>query len=123
MQASKEKFLRKVCMEKTKSMPCSSTRTPLFSAQIVNTQRFMSQQTNKQTKSFNIFHKLTCKSQYFIYLMECILSKIQYVGKYETHFNLRPNNHRKNVNNLKVIPACHHLKTHGHIFMKHGKSL
>ena len=30
----------------------------------------MSQQTKR---TFNIFHKLTSKSQYVIYLMECIL--------------------------------------------------
>ena len=30
-----------------------------------------------------------CKSEYIIYLLECILCKIQYVGKAETAFNLR----------------------------------
>ena len=53
--------------------------------------------------------------------MECILCKIQYVGKSETPFNLRLNNHRKDVNNPKVIPACNHFKIHGHNFMKHAK--
>ena len=53
-----------------KSMPCSSTRPSLCFTQIVNTQTFMTQQTKRM---FNIFHKLTCKSQYPIYLMECIL--------------------------------------------------
>ena len=72
-------------------------------------------------KSFNIFHKLTYKSQYVIYLMECILCKIQYVGKSETSFNLRLNSHRKDVSNAKAIPTCHHFKIHGHNFMKHAK--
>ena len=53
--------------------------------------------------------------------MECILCKIQYVGKSETPFNLRLNNHRKDVNNPKAIPACNHFKIHGHNFMKHAK--
>ena len=53
--------------------------------------------------------------------MECILCKIQYVGKSFTPCNLRVNNHRKEVNNPKAIPACHHFKTHGHNFMKHAK--
>ena len=63
-----------------KSMPCSSARPSLCCTQIVNTQTLMSQQTKRM---FNIFPKLTCKSQYVIYLMEmeCILCKIQYVGK------------------------------------------
>ena len=78
----------------------------------------MSQQAKR---TFNIFHRLTCKSQYVIYLMECILCKIQYVGKSETPFNLRLNNHRKDVYNPKAIPACNHFKIHGHNFMKHAK--
>ena len=101
-------------------MPCSSTRPSLCCTQVLNTQTFASQQTKK---TFNIFHKLTCKSQYVIYLMECILCKIQYVGKSETPFNLRLNNHRKDVNNPKAIPACNHFKIHGHNFMKHTKQL
>ena len=53
--------------------------------------------------------------------MECILCKIQYDGKPEIPFNLRLNSHRKDVNNPKAIPACHHFKIHGHNFMKHAK--
>ena len=101
-----------------KSVPCSSTRPSLCFAQVLNAQTFMSQQTKR---TFNIFHKLTCKSQYVIYLMECILYKIQYVGKSETRFNLRLNNHRKDVYNLKAIPACNQFKIHGHNLMKHAK--
>ena len=84
----------------------------------INTQTFTSQQTNR---TFNIFHKLTCKSQYIIYLMERIICKIQNVVKSETPFNLRLNNHRKDVNNPKVIPVCNHFKMNGHNFMKHAK--
>ena len=84
----------------------------------INTQTFTSQQTKR---TFNIFHKLTCKSQYVTYLMERIICKIQYVVKSETPFNLRLNNHRKDVNNPKAIPACNHFKMHGHNFMKHAK--
>ena len=101
-----------------KSIPYSSTRPLLCCTQILNTQTFMSQQTKR---TFNIFHKLTCKSQYVICLMECILCKIQYVGKSETPFNLRLNNHRKDVNNPKAIPAWNNFKIHGHNFMKHAK--
>ena len=101
-----------------RSVPCNSTRPSLCSTQVLNTQTLMSQQTKR---TFNIFHKLTCKSQYVIYLMECILCKIQYVGKSETPFNLRLNNHRKDVDNPKAIPACNYFKIHGHNFMKHAK--
>ena len=53
--------------------------------------------------------------------MECILWKIQYVGKSETPFNLRLNNHRKDVYNPKAILMWNHFKMHGHNFMKHAK--
>ena len=53
--------------------------------------------------------------------MECILYKIQSVGKSENPFNLRLNNNRKDVNNPKVIPPGNHFKIHSHKFMKHAK--
>ena len=115
---TRKNFKKNLARINGKSVPCSSTRPSLCCTQVLNTQTFMSQQTKR---TFNIFHKLTCKSQYVIYLMECILCKIQYVGKSETPFNLRLNNHRKDVNNPKSILACNHFKIHGHNFMKHAK--
>ena len=88
-------------------MPCSSTRPSLCCTQIVNAQIFIGRQTKR---TFKIFHKLTCKSQYVIYLIGCILCKIQDVGKSKTLYNLRLSNHRKDVNNLMAIPAFHHFK-------------
>ena len=96
-------------------MPCSSARTSLCCAQVLYRQTFTSQQTKR---TFNVFHKLTCKYHYVIYLIECIVCKIEYVGKSETPFNLRLNNHRKDVNHLKATPACNYFKMHGHSFMK-----
>ena len=90
-----------------KSVPGSSTRPSLCCTQVLNTQTFMSQQTKI---TFNIFHNLNCKSQYIIYLMECILCKIQYVGKSETPFNLRLNDHRKDVHNPKAFQRVIILK-------------
>lgn len=78
----------------------------------------MSQQTKR---TFNIFLKLTCNSQYVIFLMESILCKIQYVGKSKTAFNLRLNNHKERCQYLKMIPACHHFTIYGHTFLKHVK--
>ena len=49
------------------------------------------------------------------------IMQIQYVGKSETTFNLRLNNHRKDVYNPKAIPACNHFKINGHNFMKYAK--
>ena len=95
----------------------SSTKT-LCCNQVLTKNTFMSQQT-KQT--FNIFFNLNCKSEYVIYLMECILCKMQYVGKAETAFNLRLNNHRKDTKKPNSILACKHFQEKGHNFNKHAK--
>ena len=53
--------------------------------------------------------------------MECALWKTQYVGKAETVFNIKLNNHRKDVNNPKSIPANSHSQEPGHSFSLHLK--
>ena len=47
--------------------------------------------------------------------MECTLYK-QYVGKAETAFNIRLNNHRKDTMNPNAILACRHFQKQGHNF-------
>ena len=51
--------------------------------QVIDTSTFQSYQTQQL---YNIFHKLNCKSKFILYLMECALCKIQYVGKAATAF-------------------------------------
>ena len=82
-------FLKNLASINGKSVPCSSTRPSLCCTQILNTQTFMSQQTKRTS---NRFDKLTSKSEYVNYLMECISCKILYIGKPDTLFNLRLNN-------------------------------
>ena len=53
--------------------------------------------------------------------MECELCEVQYVGKAETAFNIRLNNHRKDINNPKSIPADLHFRKLGHSFNLHAK--
>ena len=53
--------------------------------------------------------------------MECALCKVQYVGKAETAFKIRLNNHRKDLNNPKFIPADLHFSKPGHSFNQHTK--
>ena len=110
----------KLKQKEGKSKTCNTNRTSLCCTQVVNTSTFKSYQTNR---IFNIFHTITCKSQWLIYLLECTLCKLQYIGKSETSFNIRLNNHRKDVNNNnpKAIPACQHFRSEGHNFMKHAK--
>ena len=77
--------------------------------------------TNTQTReTFTTFHQVTCHSSYVIYLLECILCKIQYVGKSETAFNIRLNNHRKHIKKPNSIEACKHFNNK-HTISKHGK--
>ena len=68
----------------------------------------MSQETKR---TFSIFFNVNCESEYVIYLTECILCKNKYVGKAETIFNVRLNNHRKDTKNLEQ----------GHNLHKHTK--
>ena len=53
--------------------------------------------------------------------MECTLCKKEYVGKSETSFNIRLNNHRKDVKKLGAILACRHFQGKKHVFNKHTK--
>ena len=53
--------------------------------------------------------------------MQCTLCHMQYVGKAETQFNIRLNNHRKDINHPKAILACSHFKLPNHVFVEHAK--
>ena len=49
------------------------------------------------------------------------MRKIQYVGKAGTAFNIRLNNHRKDVKDPKTIPVEKHFNQTGHNFNLHAK--
>ena len=70
------------------------------------TAAFQKQQTSKTYKLYNA----NCKTEYTIYLMECIICNLQYASKNETPFKIRLNNHRKDVKNSKAILADKHFK-------------
>ena len=95
-----------------------SQQQNLCCKQIVHTATFRSKQTNR---IFHIYHNLNCKSKYAIYLLECTKCKIQYVGKAETEFNIRFNNHWKDVWKPDAIPASHHFSGKNHNFNSHAK--
>ena len=77
-----------------KCTPCKSGMRSLCCLQVQNTHSFRSQQNGR---IFTIFHQVSCKSDFLIYRSECQKCHIQYVGKTETDFNLRLNNHLKDV--------------------------
>ena len=60
---------------------------------------------NTATTPQTIIRKLNCKSKFTIYLMECTSSKVQHVGKAETAFNIKLNNHKENekIKNLFLL--------------------
>ena len=70
---------------------------------------------------FNIYHEISGKSNYLIYLLECLLCKIQFIGKLGTPFHIRLNNHRKDIRDPQTIEACKHFNNCNHVFHKHGK--
>ena len=106
---------------KGESKSCNTTnKSSLCCTQVVNSKTFESYQSKR---TFKIFHKLNRKSSFVIYLMKCTPCKIQYVGKTETPFNIRLNNHRKDAhsNSPKAIPAPINFKQASHNFNKHAK--
>ena len=113
--AKKKKKKKK---RKGKNEPCNTSKASLCCKEVIETSRFRSYQTQQV---YTIFHKLNCKSKFSIYLMECTSYRVQYVGKAVTAFNIRLNNHRKDVNNPKSIPADFHFRKPGHSFNLHAK--
>ena len=95
----------------------SNTRTLCYK-QVVSTTSFKSNQTNRV---FKIFHNINCKSTFLIYLHECNICNIQYVGKIETTLNIPLNNHRKDVKDQNALPVDKHFTLPGHHFNKNAK--
>ena len=50
------------------------------------------------------FHAVYCHSSWIIYIIECNICKLQYIGKSETAFNLRLNNQRNHIK--KGVSSC-----------------
>ena len=100
------------------STKCFSKSENLCCKQVVHTQSFKSSVTQK---TYHIFHDLNCKSKLLIYLMECRICRIQYIGKSETEFNIRLNNHRKDVNRQNAQQVDQHFKLPNHIFNQHAR--
>ena len=72
---------------------------------------------NVTNVSYKIFHKTNCKSYNILYLLECTNFALQYGGKSEWPFNLRPNNYRHRIKCSdfdKLLPVEQHLRLHGH---------
>ena len=99
--------------------PCYTKQGNLCCKQIKHTSTF-SNRLNKRI--FKIRHRLNCKSEKLVYLMECTLCNNKpYVGKCETKGNLRINSHRNDSKRLDSIEVDKHFNQLGHDFTKHAK--
>ena len=113
-----KKLIRSSNKVNGKSSLCLSNTRTHCCKHIVSTTSFKSNQTNRV---FKIFHNINCKSKFLISLLECNICNIQYVGKSETTFNIRLNNHRKDVKDPNTLPADKHFTLPGHDFNKNVK--
>ena len=80
----KNKVVRRNTKEPKQSghcSPCLLRMNNLCYKQVKQTKTFQSYSTKE---TFQIFHNLTCKSDNLIYLLQCRMCQLQYVGKSET---------------------------------------
>ena len=115
-------FWRSMRMEsvsKGECIPCN-TSWCLSCKQITATTTCESTQTKEK---FSVHHKISSKRKYVIYLLGCLTCKIHYVGKADTPFPIRLNNHSKNIKSPNTVKACKHFHNWTHVFHKHGKFL
>ena len=114
------KVIRKTNIKNRKGWcsPCNSRNFNLCCRQVRSTNKFKSNKTNEE---FQIYHRVSCKSKFIIYLLECILCKIQYIGKSEWAMNIRINKHRNDVFREEAIHVCQHFKQVAHNFNRHAK--
>ena len=68
-----------------------------------------------------IFHDLNCNSKLLIYLMECRVCHIQYIGKSEAESSMRLSNLHKEVNRQNAPQAYLHFKLPYHNFSQHAR--
>ena len=77
-------------------LPWLSKTSNLCCGQLTSTMTFISLQTKRK---FKIYHKINCKSEYVIYLMDFI--------------RFRLNNHRNDTKIPTVILACSYFQQQG----------
>ena len=83
-------------VNKGECIPCNTLRY-LLCQQIILTTASESTQTKEK---FNIYHKISCESNYVIHLLEYLLCMIQHVRNLETLFHIKLSNHRKDIKSL-----------------------
>ena len=116
---SKNKKITGYKKKSGKSSACLSRANNLCCKQVVDTNKFQSDNTGK---TYYIRHFLNCHSRNVTYLGYCILCpRKQYIGKTEPPVHLRINNHRYAVKDPKGIAFDKHFDTPGHNFNEHAR--
>lgn len=74
--------------------------------------------SSNNNRTFKIFHSVNCQSSRVIYIIECNIRNLPYIGKNKTAFTLRLNNHRNHIKK-EIISRCeltehflHNKRTH-----------
>jgi hypothetical protein len=71
--------------------------------------------TSKVTgKQYKIFYTVNCKSANVIYILECSVCGLQYVGESKQPFHKRPNGHRNDLTKKTFLPVSQHSRLSDH---------
>ena len=104
---------KKHCIQK-RCKPCTENISKKCCKQLRDTTTFKSSSTGK---IFKIFHECDCQSKNIVYLMECTICNLQYIGKTQTQLERRINGHRSDVRCKKEpITSDEHFRLPDHNF-------
>lgn len=92
--------------------PCKKPRCKVC-AHMTTTTLAVSTATNFK---FKIKGNFTCDTANVVYLLECSICHVQYIGQTETAFRYRFNNHKAHVHALPNLPISRHVTEAGHSF-------
>lgn len=97
--------------------PCYARKEKLCFQQFIKINSFTSYQTGQ---TFKIFHQLDCKSYGLIYLLQCQICHLQYIGKSETVLTYNSTVIGK-TEKQNAILLCQHFKVCHHNFQRDAK--
>ena len=107
--------IKKLENQQGKSEICNITKSALCCMYCM--QKILTHSKVTKQKKFSTYNiPLHCKSQWIK-----IICNLQYVGKSETSFSIRLNNHRKDMSNSKAIPVYFHFRKEEHNFFQDAK--
>lgn len=79
--------------------------------QLQHTPTFTSKTTGR---TYNIFCNVSCKTSNVIYMLECSVCGLQYVGESIQPFHKRMNGHRSDIKKKPLLPVSQHMLSIGH---------